>query len=167
MRWQSYVSAQNLDEVTQISDVFDGYYWWYFFLKLKKTDESHRVFRTKKTLMVQQQPLILRDEELDAELVGFLLEYDQLNGWLSDSRYLNTLILSKQLKMVHQVLYKKLLNAKYNRMCTAVRSHLFEQQPTNEDQMTMMISLKIELMDKTIISVPTALRDQSRPHFNR
>ena len=84
--------------------------------------------------MVQLIPLSLRDVELNLQLLDFLETIDLLRSNLGEKPSLNASFFKRGIKLVHEVIRKKLKYLKYNKINTVLRSVFYELMPLNEGQ---------------------------------
>ena len=90
-------------------------------------------------------PLSLRNVELNLQLLDFLDTIDLLRSKLGEKPSLNASFFKIGIKLVHEVIRKKLKQLKYNKINTVLRSVFYELMPLTEGQRRQLPSIFVEL----------------------
>jgi len=90
------------------------------------------LFHATEGKLIQSKPVYLKDAFLEAQLISFLNQCDDLRSMLPTKSRMNGLNFEQDLKSINEVLRRKIIDLRHNGIQKTLVSKLYEMMPATE-----------------------------------
>ncbi len=115
--------------------------------------------------MWQQKAFILRDKQVEDEVLAFILNMEELQEMLPPKKDFKSSAISNNLALVHDQLYKRVYNFKDYQIQKILRNHLYEIFPPKKEIVDVLPKIEINIAGRRVVKFKMECRSGIRPYI--